>query len=100
MQMAVGDIGTVWIETDIDTEAGISGCPTPNCVQGLATASALADPYIYIDPTTPNASQYSIVVSQGIGNTPSGSTPEPSSLILLGSGLAGLGGVLRRRLIR
>ena len=98
MQMAVGDIGTVWIQTDIDTEAGVSGCPGVNCVQGVATASASADPYIYIDPNTPNASEYSIVVSQGIGNVPLGSTPEPSSLMLLGSGIAGLAGVLRRKL--
>ena len=99
MQMAVGDIGTVWVETDIDTEAGISGCPGPNCVMGLATASALADPFIYIDPNTPNAWEYSIVVSDGIGNNPLGTTPEPSSLLLLGSGVAGLAGVLRRKLL-
>ncbi len=100
MQMAVGDIGTVWVETDIDTEAGISGCPGVNCVQGLATASTLADPYIYIDPNTPNAWEYSIVVSDGIGNTPLGSTPEPSSLMLVGSGVVGLGAMMRRKLGR
>jgi len=99
MQMAVGDIGTVWIETDIDTEAGYTGCPTPNCVQGVATASALADPYLYIDPTTPNAGLYSIVVSPGIGNVPLGSTPEPSSVMLFGSGVAGLAGLLRRKIL-
>jgi hypothetical protein len=100
MQMTVGDIGTVTIETDIDTEAGITGCPGPNCILGLATASTLADPYIYIDPNTPNAWEYSIVVSNGIGNNPLGTTPEPSSLMLLGSGVAGLAGVLRRKLFR
>jgi hypothetical protein len=32
---------------------------------GTADASALADPYIYVDPTFPNAANYSIVVSPG-----------------------------------
>jgi len=52
------------------------------------TSSANADPYIFIDPSTPNASEYSIEVSAGVSNvTP---VPLPSTLTLLGLGLAGL----------
>ena len=43
-----------------------------------------AEPCIEVDPNFANASDYSIVVSQGIGNTPVSATPEPSSLALAG----------------
>ena len=93
MPMAVGDIATVTITNDLN----MSLVSYP--LQGqVGSGTAYADPYIYVDPNTPNASQYSIVVSQGIGNVPLSPTPEPSSLMLLGSGIAGLAGVLRRKL--
>jgi hypothetical protein len=60
-------------------------------------ATALADPYIYIDPSFTNASNYSIVVSQGIGNSPASATaPEPASFVLVGIALC-TAGLLRRR---
>lgn len=66
------------------------------------SARAHADPYIFVDPSFPNASLYSIVVSPGVGNAPSqpGSdpapVPEPATLSLFGSALGGYG-LLRRR---
>jgi PEP-CTERM motif len=93
--MAVGDIGTLTIETNLQLSEVISGN-----LSGVGWGSAYADPYIYVDPNDPNASLYSIVVSPGIGNVPLGSTPEPSSLVLLGSGVMGLAGFLRRKLVR
>jgi len=50
-------------------------------------ASALADPFISVDPSTPNASEYSIVVSDGVSNSP---VPLPTSAWLMLSGLGGL----------
>lgn len=91
--MAVGDIGTV----TIDNSLNLSLVVYPLMVQA-GSGSAYADPYIYIDPNTPNATLYSIVVSPGVGNVPLGSTPEPSSLMLLGSGVVGLAGLLRRKI--
>ncbi len=52
------------------------------------TASATADPYIYVDPSFANAHLYSIVVSPGVGNAPP--VPEPGMAWLLGAGLLSL----------
>jgi len=65
------------------------------------SARAFADPYIYIDPTFPNASLYSIVVSPGVGNTPTGAAvPEPATLWCVGSMVGVLGLIQRRRRMR
>jgi len=67
------------------------------------TAGAFADPYIFVDPSFPNANLYSIVVSPGVDNSPTApaSAPEPASgaLFALGGlcwGAARLRGCLRR----
>ncbi len=58
---------------------------------GTETALAVADPYIYVDPTFPNAHLYNVVVSPGVGNAPAtsspSSVPEPTTLWLVGTGL-------------
>lgn len=59
------------------------------------SARAFADPYIFVDPTFPNASLYSIVVSPGVGNVP---VPEPTTLCLIGWALGALGFARRRPL--
>jgi hypothetical protein len=47
-----------------------------------SSASASADPFIYIDPSFAGAADYQIIVSPGIGNAPV-ATPEPSTLLLI-----------------
>ena len=55
------------------------------------TARAFADPRIFVDPSFPNASLYSIVLSPGVGNgnEPLAAAPEPAALwfvaLLLGA---------------
>ena len=56
--------------------------------------SASADPHIFVDPAWPDASRYTILVSDGVGNGPA-PVPAPGALPLLGSAL-GLFGLIRR----
>jgi hypothetical protein len=48
------------------------------------SASATADPFLFVDPSFPNASVYSILVSPGVGNVPvpTATAPEPASVVL------------------
>jgi len=59
------------------------------------SASASADPFIFIDPSFPAAALYSIVVSDGVGNADF-ATPEPGTLSLYLAATA-LFGIARRR---
>ena len=56
----------------------------------VGSASASADPFIFIDPTDPNASEYAIIVSDGVGNALA-TTPLPATLPLFSTGLGALG---------
>jgi hypothetical protein len=47
-----------------------------------SSASASADPLIYVDPSFAEAATYEILVSPGIGNA-GAATPEPSTLLLI-----------------
>lgn len=49
--------------------------------QSGESATALADPLVYVDPSLAGAANYSILVSQGVGNGVS-DTPEPDTLLL------------------
>ena len=67
-----------------------------NTYESGGSALASADPWIRVDPSFANAVNYSVVVSEGIGNAPLVAVPEPSSAALA---LAGLGLMwVRRRL--
>jgi hypothetical protein len=63
---------------------------------GIGTASVYVDPLIQIAPGFANASQYSIELSPGIGNSVA-AIPEPSTYALMLAGLGVLGIVARRR---
>jgi hypothetical protein len=61
------------------------------------SASGFIDPFITIDPSFANASQYSVVFSSGTGNPVAAAVPEPAewAMLLIGFGFAG--GALRSR---
>jgi hypothetical protein len=64
-------------------------------VDGLGSASAFVDPYIQIDPSFADASKYTIVLSQGIGNAVA-STPIPASLAMFATALLAMGAIAYR----
>jgi hypothetical protein len=63
---------------------------------GTASASGSVDPYFQIDPSTPDASNYSLVFSAGIGNSPL-PVPLPASAWLMLSAPGGLAMLGRKR---
>jgi hypothetical protein len=50
------------------------------------SVTVFADPYIHIDPSFPDADQFTLLISNGVGNTPLASVPGP----IVGAGLPGL----------
>ena len=62
------------------------------------TADAFVDPVFSIDPAfSATHPGYSLVFSQGVGNTGAGAVPEPAGWMLMLGGLGIVGSVLRRR---
>jgi hypothetical protein len=55
-----------------------------------------ADPHMFVDPTFPDAANYSIVLSPGVGNAVP-TIPEPATWVLMGLGMVGLAGLTRLR---
>jgi hypothetical protein len=55
-----------------------------------------ADPHLFVDPSFPDAAEYSILLSPNVGNAVP-TIPEPGTWVLMGVGFVGLAG-LRRRL--
>jgi hypothetical protein len=65
------------------------------------TAHAFLDPILTIDPIfAANNPGYTLVFSEGIGNNPISPVPEPSSFVLMLSGIGAMGYVARRRQAR
>jgi len=91
-----GNITTVAVEgqlnaLELETEAGV------DFSLSAESAFASADPMIEVDPSFPDASEYSIVLSPGVANSVS-SVPEPSTGWLFAAGFLAMAfGRVRRR---
>jgi hypothetical protein len=61
------------------------------------SAFASADPFFFVDPTFADAKDYSIVLSDGIGNGIASGVPEPSTWAMMILGFAGISVMTYRR---
>jgi PEP-CTERM motif len=87
---------TLWLQPNLSyTVVQNSLTGSGEALDGDGSALAWIDPYFYIDPTFSLASEYSVVVSAGIGNTPA--VPEPSTWAMMILGFLGLGLLAYRR---
>jgi hypothetical protein len=77
-------------EVQLLTEA-VAGGSSAGLSTDEPTSFASIDPFIFIDPSTPNAALWSIAFSPGITNNPPrpGTVPEPASWTMLVLGAAG-----------
>jgi hypothetical protein len=83
-----GAINTVYMEVSADSAAFMNPNPSYSHV--------VADPILSIDPLTPNAGAYSLVFSDGIGNS-AAAVPEPANWALMLAGIGALGLIGGRR---
>lgn len=90
--------GDAWLdavgygEFDPDEFFAGEGTPAPDAPAGSSLARVFAD----VD-TDDNAFDFEVLATPTPGRAPLQSVPEPGALALLGSGLAGLGALSRRR---
>jgi hypothetical protein len=89
--VSAGHVHAIWLAAYTSVGAGEYHDP------GFADASAvITNTYISVDPSFPNAADYSILVSEGVGNDPQ-AAPEPGSMALVGSMLVSAALLVRRR---
>ena len=63
----------------------------------VSSVMAWADPYFFIDPAFVGGNQFSLLISDGIGNSPVSAVPEPSTWAMMILGFLGLGWMAYRR---
>jgi hypothetical protein len=81
--------GSPFLETFFSPGCPSTSGPTVEVAQQFFGAGSLSAPGIYVPIGVPTPPTWTLTISQ---------TPEPGSLILLGSGLLGLVGAVRRKM--
>lgn len=84
---------------DMAVSAGATTSAGYDVFAAAASGHAFADPYLSIDPSTPNAGAYTLSISPGIGNSlpVAAPVPEPETYAIIMAGLGVIGFTARRR---
>ena len=84
---------------DVSVSANASTSAGYEVFSDGASGNAFADPYLSIDPSTPNAGAYTLLISPGIGNSlaVAAPVPEPEIYAMILAGLGVIGFTSRRR---
>jgi hypothetical protein len=89
-----GVVCTVVIEASSQISYACNVCTSSNGAFGSLHETAMVDPTFQIASSISDPQNYSIVISDGVGNGAANATPEPTSIALFASGI---GVVLWRR---
>jgi hypothetical protein len=94
--MSVLTNSVISIQLDASAQGGTGDTTITPGDNEILNVSAYADPYITIDPAQPFADEFSLIFSDGVGNSPS-TVPEPSTWGVMLIGCLGLRAVVHRR---